>query len=217
MTFPHGPYGQGFPGQPGYPQQAGYPHQPGYSQGYPPQPGYQQGYPQPGGYQGGLPPVPPAPPSGGTAISTAVLSILGGLANGGMALSAFSSIARIRSESAASFPGGTYALAIIFVASGMAAALLLIIGATMLLMRKMPSRWLITTGCVLIIVGTVISYGLHNAISEYEGGPRFGVLGLIFPILTMVLALRPSTMAWIQAKRNPAAPQYFPQYPPYQS
>ncbi|MFL0289825.1 hypothetical protein ACJH6J_02115 [Mycobacterium sp. SMC-18] len=210
MTYPQGPYGQGFPGQPGHPPQPGYP------QGYPPQPVYQQGYPQPVGYPGGYPPMPPAPPSGGTAIGAAVLSILGALANGGMALAGFSSIARIRSESAASFPGGTYALAIVFVASGLVAALLLIVGATMLFMRKMPSRWLITAGCALVIGGTVISYGLHNAISEYEGGPRLGFLGLLFPILTMVLALRPSTVAWIQAKHTPVAPQYFPQYPPYQ-
>jgi hypothetical protein len=32
------------------------------------------------------------------------------------------------------------------------------------------------------------------------------------------LALLPSTAAWIRAGGNPAAPQYFPQYPPtYQS
>lgn len=215
MTYPQGPYRQGFPGQPGYP------HQPGYPQGYPAQPGYQQGYPQPGAYPGGYPggfppPVQPVPPSGGAAVTAAVLSILGALANGGMGLSGLSSIARIRGESAAAFPGGTYPLAIMFCASGVLAAVLLLVGATMLLLRKMPGRWLIVTGCVLIIVGTVISYGLHNAISEYEGGPRFGVLGLLFPILTMVLTLRPSTMAWIHAKRNPVAPQYFPQYPPHQ-
>ncbi|BBZ56681.1 MULTISPECIES: hypothetical protein [Mycobacteriaceae] len=214
MTYPQGPYGQGFPGQPGYPEQPGYP------QGYPAQPVYQQGYPQPGGYPGGFPggypPVPSAPPSGGTAVSAAVLSILGALANGGMGLSGLSSIARVRSESAAAFPGGTYALAVMFCLSGVVAALLLLAGATMLLMRKMPGRWLIVAGCVLVMAGTVISYGLHNAISEYEGGPRFGVPALAFPILTLVLTLRPSTVAWLQAKRTPVAPQYFPPYPPHQ-
>ncbi len=216
MTYPQGPYGQGFPGQPGYPQQAGYP------QGYPAQPGYQQGYPQPGAYPGGYPgsfppaPMPPASPSGSTAISAAVLSILGGLVNVGIGLSGFFAVIAIKNDSPVNFSGGTYALALVFTLIGVVAGLLLLAGATTLLLRKAISRMLVATGCGLVILGTLISFGLHAAITEYQGGPRFGFLGLVFPILTMALVLQRSTTAWIQAKQNPAAPQYFPQYPPYQ-
>jgi nitrate reductase gamma subunit len=160
--------------------------------------------------------VPSAPPSGGTAISAAVLSILGGLVNVGIGLSGFFAVIAIKNDSTTNFTGGTYALALVFTLIGVVSGLLLLAGATTLLLRKTIGRTLVATGCGLVMLGTLISFGLHAAITEYQGGPRFGFLGLVFPILTMVLVLHRSTMAWVQAKRTPVAPQHFPPYPPYQ-
>ncbi len=136
--------------------------------------------------------------------------------NVGIGLSGFFAVIAIKNDSPVNFSGGTYALALVFTLIGVVAGLLLLAGATTLLLRKAISRMLVATGCGLVILGTLISFGLHAAITEYQGGPRFGFLGLVFPILTMALVLQRSTTAWIQAKQNPAAPQYFPQYPPYQ-
>lgn len=208
MTYPQGPYGQGFPGQPGYQQQPGYPP------GYPPQPLYQQGYPPQTGYPGIFPPPgPPSSPGGGTAITAAVLAIFGGLLNFVMGLIGFAKIIGMKADSPDTFAGGSYPLALGFVLLGVAGGLLLLIGAIMLLRRTMVARWLVVGGCSLAFLAAMISFGLRSAISEYRGSGS--VLNLLFPILTIVLVLLPSTTAWIQARRGPVAPQYFPPYPHY--
>lgn len=212
MSYPNGPYGQGFPGQPpGYQQQPAYPQQPANYQGYPQQPGYPGGYP---------PQQPPAPPSSTTGIFAGVLAGLGAVANlgGGLlgliGLIAVSGDSTFRSSSALS--GGVFALLIIVTLLGVACGLILLAGSVMLLQRKMTGRWLVIGGCALTIVGSLVNLGVNAAVTagyEYYGGNGFAVLGLIFPVATIVLTLLPSTTAWIQAKPNPVTAPY---YPPYQ-
>lgn len=222
MTYPQGPYGQGFPGQPGPPQQPGYPGYP--QQGYPPQPVYQQGYPPQVGYARGFPGAFPPPPSGGTAISAGVLSALGALAGLGSGILALISIAAIKSDSAFSnlsdISGGIYALLIVGSLASIVFGAVLLTGTVMLFQRKMLGRWLIVGGSALAILSNVIGFAVRTtATAGYPGYGGLGVLpllGLVFPITTIVLVLLPSTTAWIQAKANAVAPQYLPQYPPYQ-
>lgn len=213
MTYPQGPYSQGFPGQPGYPQQPGYPP------GYPAQPSYQQGYPQPGGYPG-MAPMPATAPSGGTAITAGVLAALGALAGLGSGILAPIGIAAIKSDSGlstgADLGGGVYALLIVGSLASIVFGAVLLTGSVMLFQRKMLGRWLIVGGCALAIVGNVIGFAVRSTTTA--GYPGFGVLpllGMVFPITTIVLIMLPSTTAWIQAKRNAVAPQYLPQYPQY--
>jgi len=205
VNYPHGPYGQGFPGQqPGYP--------PPQQQGYPPQ---QPGYPPHGGYQ--YQPVPPPAPSGVTGIIAAVLSGLGALANLGAGL--FGLLAMIGLGALANEPsyanssdgvGGAFVMLLFVVLLGIGAGLLLAAGTVTLLLRKMIGRWLIVGGCALTIVGSLISFGIAAAVTApygaYSGGNGFAILGLIFPIATLVLVLLPPTTAWINAKRNPIRP-----------
>jgi hypothetical protein len=231
MNYPNGPYGQGFPQQPGPPQQPGYPphsgfpQQAGYPQqpGYPPQPGFpqQQGFPPPG-YppQGGFQPQPygmPSPePSGATGIIAAVLAALGALSGlGGGAVGAF---ALAVTGSDAGLTGGVHALLIVSVLFSVVFGLMIAIGAVLLFQRKMLGRWLVVGACALAILSTLITFGVGitaeaDVYGSYSGGAVFNLFGLVFPIATIVLAMLPPTTAWINAKPNSVAPQF---YPPYQ-
>lgn len=214
MNYPYGPYGQGSPGQPGYPQQPGYPpQQPNYQQqGYPQQPGYPGAYP----YQ----PVPPAKPSGATAITAIVLAGLGGVANffGGL-LMAFG-LAAIMGDStfqnSSAVTDSAWAALVAIVMLNVVCGLLLLIGTVMLMLRKMVGRWLVVAGCVVSGLSVLTSLAfVASTIGNYEysRGAGSDLVGLMFAVVTLVLVLLPSTTAWLQAKRNPVAPQY---YPPYQ-
>lgn len=222
MSYPNAPYGPGFPGQqPGYAQQQGYQQQPFYQQpGFP-----QQGYPQqpvfPGGYQPpAMPPLAPASPSGGTGITAGVLAGLGALANLGAGIFGLVGLAALNSDSTfqstSGISGGVSALLIVMTLLSVVIGLVLLAGTVTLLQRKMVGRWLVVAGCAMTIVGSLVSLGLSAAVTArygYYGGNGFAVLGLIFPIATLVLALLPRTTAWIQTKPNPLAPQ---SYSPFQ-
>ncbi|MGA5462562.1 hypothetical protein [Mycobacterium sp. NPDC050041] len=215
MSHPYGPYGQGASGQPGYPQQQGYPQQ-----GYPQQPGYPQYNGYAGGYQ--YPPVRPAGPSGGTANAAAVLAGLGALALLGFGMLVLTAAGSpdprptLGTTSRSSNAGD-----VIFVIVGLAvivAGIMLAVGALTLFQRKMVGRWLVVAGCAIAILTSVLFMILFmavlskadgeaaaaGAIFAIYGGPIF--LGVAFPVLTLVLALRPSTAAWIRARPNVPAP-----------
>lgn len=210
MTYPNGPYGQGLPGQPRYPQQPGYP---------PPQPGYPQqpGYPPPGYPQQpyGMPPSAPVPPSGVTGIIAGVLAGLGGLANvvGGLFMAFGLSILIGETSDAA---GNAWTPLLAITGLNIVAGVLLLIGTVTLLLRKMIGRWLVAAGCSASILSTLINLTwTPSAIADYEydRGVAADLVGVIFPIATLVLILLPSTAAWIRAKQNPIAPQPYPPYP----
>lgn len=190
-------------------------------------------YPQPGVYPGQ--PAAPAQPTGGTAITAGVLAALGGLLSLGItAVSLFFliAIATIGSQFKPSdyefldsifgvLAIGMIALVIIALVLGMLLSALLITGAVLLFRRKMLGRWLVVSGCAVAIVSNLMTAVFTTAVTSDDWYSPEGVvsalLGLAFPIVTMVLTLLPSTAAWIRAGRNPAAPQHFPQYqPPYQ-
>ncbi|BCI78799.1 hypothetical protein ACJH6J_02120 [Mycobacterium sp. SMC-18] len=190
-------------------------------------------YPQPDAYPA-LPAV-PAQPSGGTAITAGVLAALGGLLSLGItAVSLFfliviasigSNFDRSDLEFLDSIFGilaiGMVAMVIIGLVLGTVLSVLLIAGAVLLFRRKMLGRWLVVSGCAVAIVSNLMTAVFTTAVTADDWYSPEGVVsvvvGLAFPITTMVLALLPSTTAWIRAERNPVAPQYFPQYlPPYQ-
>jgi hypothetical protein len=229
VNYPYGPYGQGAPGQQsGYPQQQGYSQQPGYPQhGYPQQPGYPQpqGYPQYNGYSGGYqyPPMRPPGPSGGTANAAAVLAGLGALAMLGFGMLVLTAAGSPDPRPVLSTTPSRSSNAgdVIFVIVGVAvivAGIMLAVGTLTLLQRKMVGRWLVVAGCAIAILTSVLFVILFmtllskadgeaaaaGAILAIYGGPVF--LGVAFPVLTLVLALRPSTAAWIRARPNVPPP-----------
>lgn len=187
-------------------------------------------YPQPGAYP--VPPAAPAQPRGGTAITAGVLAALGGLLSLGItAVSLFfliviasigSNFDRSDVEFLDSIFGvlaiGLVAVVIITLVLGTLLSVLLIAGAVLLFRRKMLGRWLVVSGCALAIVSNLMTSVFTTAVtSDNWYSPESVVsalLGLAFPIITMVLALLPSTTAWIRAEQGRAVPQHFPQYPP---
>lgn len=193
VTYPNGPYGQGFPGQPGYPQQPVWPQHSGY-----PQPGY------PGVY-----PPPPAGPSGATAIFAGLLALPGGIIGlilGGV--STFSFFLSSQEDRSA----WLYLLPLICFGYGLS----LLVGAFSLFRRNTIGRLLIAGGCAVVIVLAIVVTVGGAFVRPHSDLDSVGVpviVGIVFPILTLVLSLLPSTTRWIEAKPNPIAPQY---YPPYQ-
>lgn len=196
MNYPHGPHGQGFPGQPVYGQPPGYPQQPGWPQ----QPGY------PGGYQ----PKPPGGPSGATGIIAGLLALVGGLV--GTCFAVLSVIIMI-------MDGEFDVAGAIFGLLGIAFGLALFIGAILLFRRRMIGRRLVVGGCAVAILFGIAAIG--DMVIGISGDPSrepvsigFAVLvGIVVPVLTLVLAMLPSTAVWIRAKRNVLAPQFYPPYP----
>lgn len=217
MNYPYGPYGQGVPGQPGqpqpgFPQQAGYPQPPGFPPpGFPP-----QGFPPQGGYPHQPYGMPSPEPSGVTGTIAAVLAALGAAAGLGGGLVAAIGIAATGTDS--SLSGGVYAVLIALILFNFVFGLMIAVGAVLLFQRKMLGRWLVVGACALAILSSLISFGVTAAATSesygsYAGSGVFTLFGLIFPIATLVLAMVPSTTAWIQARPNPVAPQFYPPYP----
>ena len=116
---------------------------------------------------------------------------------------------------AASVPWPSSHVGHLFLAMSVVGGLLILVGGFMLLSRKPASRWLIGIGCVPIFAFGLGAFLAANA----DGAGPVGVIALpivIFSVATVVLTFLPSTTRWMHAKRNLTAPQYFPQYPPYQ-
>lgn len=177
MNYPHGPHGQGFPGQPVY--------------GRPPS------YPQAG-------------PSGTTGIIAGLLALVGGLVGTGFAV--LSVIIMI-------MDGEFDVAGAIFGLLGIAFGLALFIGAILLFRRKTIGRRLVVGGCAVAALFGVAAIG--DMVIGISGEPSrepvsIGiavVVGIVVPVLTLVLAMLPSTTAWIRAKRYAIAPQFYPPCP----
>jgi hypothetical protein len=164
-------------------------------------------YPQyPGGYQ----PYGPAPspvPTSGTAITAGVLACIGAVGqffSGGILIAfAFTSFGLDFSEyDSSGLIGQSWYTTFAGISGGfeVLAAILLAVGAITLFNRKVFGRALVVVGCGLVvligIVGFVVEldYGTGGATI---GGGIGGVISLIFPVVTAILALVPATSRWL--------------------
>lgn len=199
MTYPNSPFGQEFPDQSGYPEPS-YTQQP-----LPPLFSHPQQQPSAG---------PSVEPSGATGITAAVFAALGAVA--GIGTSVLAAIAVAAWATSSSGSGAELAFLIIVTALNAAFGVMCAIGAVKLRERQMRGRCLVVGSCALAIVSTLLIFGVTAAEASsygYHAREIFAVVGTGFPIVTMVLALVPSTTAWIEAEQNPVAPQPYPQHP----
>ncbi|OBI54296.1 hypothetical protein A5667_25495 [Mycolicibacterium fortuitum] len=198
MTFPSGPNDQGFSEEPAFSQQPVF-------QTPPPVFSHQPGFGQPS-YPTAHQPVPPRAPSAATGIIAAVLALLGGLA--GLVLGILIMAAVISKHRSEAPPT---VVALLCITSGLA----LLIGAIQLWRHKPISRGIIAGGCAAIMLAGALFLieGFTNTEPSAAAIVTIALLDFIFPIVTLVLTMLPSTKAWIETKQNPIAPQY---YPPYQ-
>ncbi|WP_280305585.1 hypothetical protein [Nocardia neocaledoniensis] len=221
MGYPYGPqqgadpYAGGY-AQPGYapdPYAGGYAqpgHAPGsYAGGYA-QPGYapdpyaaQVPYgaaqPHPHGYGYGAPYGYGQPrPSGGTAITAAVIALLISLVTcGGMAI-AMVAVTSLRNPTAANFAPA---------AGGLAVGLLWLLGSILLFRRKTAGRVILILLSSIALIGGGIATAIGASGSgEPAAGLIGGLVGLSIPFLILVMAAAPSTGRWIRAGRQSAYP-----------
>ncbi|MEV6770990.1 hypothetical protein AB0N05_20445 [Nocardia sp. NPDC051030] len=202
------PYGQQ-PGNPGpqYQQQPAYPQQ----SGYPPQQGFpQQGYSQPGYPAPGYPPAyPPPAPSGGTAITAAVLATLLGLLAGlaGVVMIGVGATTKSKHDSYGSHSSSAsdglsslmLGLGVVVIVMGV----LWFAGAMLLFARKAAGRWMLVVLSSLGLIGNVISVANSSS-------PGSGAFGGLLGLAVLVLAAVPATGKWIAAGK----PQSRSPYPP---
>jgi hypothetical protein len=217
QQFPYGqqPSGpQQMPGQPFSGPQQVPGQQPVPGQPMPAQyPGAQYGQPYPA-YPGG-PGQLQQKPGGGTAITAAVLAILGGI---------FALIGVVGSIVGMSAFHGVFVILIVSLIVDAALAVLLLYGAIALIMHKPLGRMLVIIGCSVTIAFDVISVILNavgtaslGASSEFLGaGIGVTIVMLLPPIATLILAIVNPTKQWVGLGATPAAPQYpggYPQQP----
>lgn len=176
MTSPYGRHGAKFPDEPSDPE------------------------------RGDQEPEPAASPSAVTAIITAVLAGLGGLLTLGNGILGLTGLAALAGDAGlrtlALRSAGALTLTVLATLLSVVCGVLLLAGTVALLRRKMIGRRLIVGGCVLIILGSLISLGLRMATTAGYGTPGtngLAILSLALPIATLVLALLPSTTTWIRA------------------
>jgi hypothetical protein len=205
---------------------------------YPPGPGYPYG----GNPYGGMPPNVPYPqqpygfqpgygapvfsPPGGTAITAAVLSILGALSTFIGACVAWYAVSELTSMSEQRYGGGDSPLSgwigvtTVVAVGDTVVAVVLLVGGVLLLRRSLAGRMTVIVGCAAVIVICVISFlavlamtgALHAKLgSEYSSamGTMMGMsavrtLGpILFAGATMVLALLKQTKEWCEYKPPP--------------
>jgi hypothetical protein len=169
------------------------------------QPEHPLGEPQPEE----APASPGVSPSGIGAIITAVLAGIGALLTLSNGIAGLSGLAALAGDAGlrtlALRTPGALTLTVLATLLSVACGLLLLAGTVALLRRKMIGRRLIVSGCVLIILGSLISLGLNLATTARYGSygiSGLAILSLVLPIATLVAALLPSTAAWIRAKQD---------------
>ncbi|WP_166907353.1 hypothetical protein [Mycobacterium sp. DL440] len=153
--------------------------------------------------------APGASPSGVAAIITAVLAGIGALLTLSNGIAGLSGLVALAGDAGlrtlALRSPGALTLTVLATLLSVACGLLLLAGTVALLRRKMIGRHLIVSGCVLIILGSLISLGLNLAAAARYGSfgiSGLAILSLVLPVATIVVALLPSTRAWIQAKQD---------------
>jgi hypothetical protein len=137
-----------------------------------------------------MPAFPMVPPSGGTAITAAVLALLG----------AFSAIFTVV-QNIGFFVNDPVLSAWPLWQQGIASAIELItlgVGSILLLLRKHIGRALVVTGCAVHLLQGVIPFGGFWTIG------RVSLFVLIPAIATLILVLLPHTARWCDWGRRPA-------------
>lgn len=124
--------------------------------------------------------TPPAP-----AIAAAVLGALSAIVPAIFALAAFA-------FSGGSFPGNSWLL----LAVPLVLALGLVAGAVLLLTGR---SWSVLAGTA----GVLSALLLYGQVSGGWGAGAFGVLTLLIPLVTAVLAVLPRVRGWVAARRRP--------------
>ncbi|WP_329414485.1 hypothetical protein OG563_17725 [Nocardia vinacea] len=170
------------------------------------------------------PSVPAPAPGGGTGITAGVLASIGSagqlLGGGFNIVLGLTDLARDLSEydSTGLFSQSwikTYLLVVGSIA--VVTAFLLGVGAVMMFTRRPLGRVLVVAGCAVVVIAGIAGYAvtLHYTTSGGSaaeiGGGIGGLLGLIFPITTAVLALVPPTTRWLNY--NPVAAPSVARYP----
>lgn len=180
-----------------------HPHGPEHQPGQPPRPGFATyRFPQP---------TPRASPSGATGIIAAILAGLGAVACLGSGLLGILGLVGIdaldtdsRIQTSVGISGAVLPVQILNIVLNLVAGFLLAAGTAKLARRSMSGRWFVVGGCAVTIAGNLLSLGYAtSAMGRYGNGATMALLGLLFPIATLVLVLVPSTTAWITAKREP--------------
>lgn len=163
----------------------------------------------------GMPP--PRRPGGGTAITAAVLAILGAVSDAviGVLIVVTSLVmdrepARGRAAAGTGDTALTVGLAVVLVI----VAVVLLVGGVLLLRRRVIGRQLVVAGSALSILGSIASIAVTLAYGMTTGNstPSNGC-GVVFAVATLVLALLPTTTAWLSDTTDQPAPRHLPPYP----
>lgn len=155
----------------------------------------------------GDPPWSQTAPSGATAKAAAVLALLGGIANLVLAAVLVAAGGYVSEQDRP--PGWYRATIYVVAAAGFISAGALLAGAVMTLTRKRFGPQIVAVGCALCIATFFVDLAMAlSAAGEggvgVSGSPGRYLSGLIFPALTLVLALLPSTKRWLAGDLAPA-------------
>ncbi|GEM33625.1 hypothetical protein NN3_46320 [Nocardia neocaledoniensis NBRC 108232] len=138
--------------------------------------------------------VAPAP-SGGTAITAGVLALFGGIASvvaGVLAIVVFAAHGDDKTFQRNLIElGGSHitpSLAVVVGCISVLVGAVLFVGAIMLCQRSMVGRWMVVGSCVVVVIGDVAVAGIEVQPPSY---------GLVFPIITLILAMVPATSKWL--------------------
>jgi hypothetical protein len=154
-------------------------------------------------------PVPPQKPAGGgTAISAAVLSLLGSVAQGYPFVTSTLEMGS-NDEMLKHLPGWWHVYVLISWVLSFILTVGLLVGGIQLLRRRDYARRMIIGACGIVIFttvfGTIMMLAMRDKLAEYAGvsasflstvGIVGGLIVLIFPIVTLVLTILPPTKRW---------------------
>ncbi|MET8876283.1 hypothetical protein [Nocardia sp. NPDC004604] len=174
-------------------------------------------------------PYPPAPapvPSGGTAISAGVLASIGSAAQllgGGVNI--VLGVTDLGTDLADYDSTGLFAqhwfkaYALVTGVIALITAILLSVGAVMVFTRKPLGRVLVVAGCAVVVIAGIAEYAVTLRYTTSGGsaagisGGVGGLIGLVFPIATAVLALIAPTTRWLNYDPASAYPPPVAGYP----
>lgn len=150
---------------------------------------------------------PPAP-SGVTAITMAVLALLGGVANVVLA-AVLIAVGGDYVSDGDTMPGWYHPTIYVVGGCGVVVAALLLAGGVMTLLRKRFGPPIAASGCALCIavfftdLAVTLAAAASSGTAGVRGSPIHYLAGLIFPAVTLVLAMLPATKRWSTYRGRP--------------